>query len=139
MLNKVTALITGLSLLVFASWASNPSSAAAAYPARSSNSAGVRVVVTPKVLGAGVKVWEFEVSLDTHTKPLDENLAQIAALVDEAGRRYTAVSWQGDPPGGHHRKGTLRFNAPNTNPSVIELQIEGIGGSGARTFRWELK
>jgi len=118
---------------------SAPSSTAPAFAARSSNAAGVRVVVTPKNLGPGVTVWEFEVVMDTHSNPLNENLIQVAALVDEAGRRYTPVAWQGDPPGGHHRKGVLQFLAPAGMPKSIELRMNGVGGADTRTFRWELK
>ena len=115
------------------------SSAAPALAARTSDAAGVHVVVTPKAIGRDVAVWEFEVVMDTHTKPLSENLAQAAVLVDEAGGRFVPIAWQGDPPGGHHRKGILQFSAPAQVPTVIELQIDGVGGVATRKFRWELK
>jgi hypothetical protein len=118
---------------------STPSSTAPALAARSSDAAGVRVVVTPKALGAGVAVWEFEVVMDTHTKPLNENLAQVAVLVDETGRRTAPVAWQGDPPGSHHRKGVLQFSAPAGMPKAVELRIDGVGGAGSRRFRWDIK
>ena len=139
MLRLLFALIIGAFSFGAVLWDSGPSVTAPAFSARSSDSAGVRMVVTPKALGPGVTVWEFEVVMDTHTKPLDENLAQVTALVDEGGRRYTLVAWQGDPPGGHHRKGVLQFSAPAEMPVSVELQITGVGGAGTRTFRWELK
>jgi hypothetical protein len=117
---------------------STPSSTAPALAARTSNEAGVTVIVTPKALGPGVTVWEFDVVMDTHTKPLTDDLAKVAVLVDGAGHRYVPVAWQGDPPGGHHRKGVLQFTAPAEVPKSIELQISGVGGVGSRTFRWEL-
>src|SRR5512142_2228690 len=82
--------------------------AAAALKAVTSDAGAVRVVVKPKNVGGGA-AWEFEVAMDTHIKPLDSDLAKSATLVDGGGRRYAADSWQGDPPGGHHRKGVLRF------------------------------
>jgi hypothetical protein len=118
---------------------SAPSSSAAALAARSSDAAGVRVVVTPKTLGPGDTVWEFDVVMDTHSKPLNENLAEVTVLVVESGRRYTPLAWKGDPPGGHHRKGMLQFSAPAEMPKSVELQISGLGGAGTRTFRWEIK
>jgi hypothetical protein len=118
---------------------SAPSSTAPAFAARSSDAAGVRVVVTPKTLAPGVTVWEFEVVMDTHSKPLNENLAETAELVIETGRRCAPLAWQGDPPGGHHRKGVLRFSAPAEMPKSVELQINGLGGAGTRTFRWDVK
>ncbi len=116
-----------------------PSHAAAAFTARSSDAGGVKVVVTPKVLGPAVKVWEFEVVMDTHIKPLNEDLAQVAVLVDDSGRIYKPAAWKGDPPGGHHRKGVLQFSAPADMPAAVELQLETIGGPGTRKFRWELR
>ncbi len=116
-----------------------PSAAAPAFAAQSSDEAGVRVVVTPMALGPGMTIWEFEVVMDTHTKPLDEDLAQSAVLVDEAGSRYRPAAWQGDPPGGHHRKVILQFTPPAEMPKAVELQIDGVGGAGARTFRWQLQ
>jgi hypothetical protein len=106
---------------------------------RTSDNGGVRVVVTPKAIEPGGAVWEFEVVMDTHTKPLNEDLARAAVLVDDSGRQYAPVAWQGDPPGGHHRKGTLRFAPPVEELKIIELHIAGVGGPGKRVFRWELK
>ena len=130
----VSALVFGAVLLE-----ATPSFSAPAFVARSSDVAGIKVIVTPKALGAGVTVWEFTVVMDTHTKPLDDNLVQAAVLVDEGGRRYVPVAWQGDPPGGHHRKGVLQFSAPAGTPKWVELQITGVGGVATRTFRWEVE
>ena len=114
-------------------------SAASAFEPRTSDAAGVRVVVTPKVLTAGATTWDFDVTLDTHTKPLNEDLVAVSALVDEQGRSNSPSSWQGDPPGGHHRKGILKFTAPAGNPTAFEVQMKGVGGVNLRTFRWESK
>jgi hypothetical protein len=67
---------------------------------------------------------------------LGEDLTKAAVLVDGAGRRYTPVAWQGDPPGGHHRKGILRFPAPPEPAKSFELQMQGIGGVSQRVFQW---
>ncbi|HET7680947.1 MAG TPA: hypothetical protein VFK79_12560 [Xanthobacteraceae bacterium] len=117
----------------------SPAASATALSARTSDASGVRVVVTPKALEPGGKSWEFDVVMDTHTKPLDENLSQMTVLVDESGNRHKPVGWKGDPPGGHHRKGILQFSAPGKMPSSFELQITGVGGAGTRIFRWDLK
>ena len=113
--------------------------AAPALAARTSDDAGVRVVVTPKVYGPSAAVWEFSVVMDTHVKPLSENLTQAAILIDGAGRRYQPTGWQGDAPGGHHRKGVLQFARPPEMPKSFELQITGVGGVAMRTFRWEVE
>ena len=118
---------------------SAPSPAAPALVARGSDVAGVYVVVTPATVGQGVALWEFQIVMDTHTKPLNEDLARAAVQIDDAGHRSAPVSWKGDPPGSHHRKGVLQFAAPAGTPAAIELQIDGVGGPGTRTFRWQLK
>jgi hypothetical protein len=139
MLNRRAIIVLGPILFAAFLWGFSPSSAAPALALQSSDVLGVRVVVTPKNLEIGAKAWEFEIVMDTHTKPLDDNLAQVSVLVDDAGRRYEPVAWTGDPPGGHHRKGVLQFPAPKKMPAAIELQIDRIGGAGVRKFRWELK
>ena len=135
MMKLLVALVMGVGSLGTAI----PSHAAAALSARTSDPSGVKVVVTPEVLDPAAKVWEFEIVMDTHTKPLKEDLMQAAVLVDNTGRRYAPAEWQGDAPGGHHRKGILRFTAPTEMPAAVELRIDGIGGAATRSFRWDLK
>jgi hypothetical protein len=77
--------------------------------------------------------------MDTHTKPLDGDLTKTASIVDDAGHQYTPLAWQGDAPGGHHRKGVLRFAAPGQPIKTFEMQIQGLGGEGKRTFQWKLQ
>ncbi len=107
-------------------------------PARSNGAGGVHVVVKPKSIVASAP-WEFDVAIDTHSKPLTDDLTKTAVLIDGAGQRYQPVSWQGDPPGGHHRKGVLRFPAPAEQAASFEIQFEGMGGANIRVFRWTMK
>lgn len=116
----------------------HPSSAGSGLEGRTSDAAGVRVVVTPRSITAGDK-WEFEVAMDTHVKPLAEDLAAAAVLIDDNGQRSVPIAWQGDPPGGHHRKGVLQFAAPVNPPKTFELQLTNVGGAALRTFQWEVK
>jgi hypothetical protein len=113
--------------------------AVSAGEARSNDGGGVRVVVTPVALGPAIRIWEFEVTMDTHTRPLSEDLAKATVLVDNLGRRFTPIAWEGDPPGGHHRKGVLRFAAPQETPDRLEMQMDSVGGVNSRVFRWSLK
>ena len=106
--------------------------------ARSSDAEGVRVVVQPRTNVPVDGRWEFNVSMDTHTKPLSDDLARASVLIDDAGHRLTPLAWQGDPPGGHHRRGVLQFPFADANPKSIELQIEGVGGAEKRVFQWQL-
>ncbi len=115
-----------------------PSTAASALAERSSDVNGVRVVVTPKRADAAAG-WTFDVVMDTHSQPLDADLTKTSVLIDDGGRRYVPLSWQGDPPGGHHRKGALRFATESADIKSFELQIEGVGGPSKRTFQWTIK
>lgn len=99
---------------------------------------GVVVKVTPLRLAPGAETWEFEVVFDTHTVALAGNPARFSVLVDAQGGRHVPLQWEGDPPGGHHRKGVLRFKPEPGRDGMIELQIDGVGGVPTRLFRWPL-
>ena len=45
----------------------------------------------------------------------------------------------GDPPGGHHRKGVLRFAPIAPVPDAVELRLQRPGESAPRSFTWTLK
>ncbi|MBI3994560.1 MAG: hypothetical protein HY349_01155 [Nitrospirae bacterium] len=99
---------------------------------------GVIVKVTPRPPAPGAETWEFEVVFDTHTVALAGDPARFSALVDAQGRTHSPLPWEGDPPGGHHRKGVLRFKPPPMRDGMIELRIDGVGGVPTRAFRWRL-
>jgi hypothetical protein len=65
-------------------------------------------------------------------------MVRAAVVIDGAGNALPSLAWDGDAPGGHHRKGVLRFQAPADRPEFVELRIRGIGGVGERVFRWRL-
>ena len=140
MLRHSMSTLAGVILaLLLALWSPGIANAAPPLEARTSDAGGVKIVVTPRPLVAGSSVWEFDIVLDTHSKPLTEDLGRLSAIVDEDGRRYAPVSWQADPPGSHHRKGVLQFPLPASPPKTIELQINGVGGVGMRAFKWNLQ
>jgi len=97
---------------------------------------GVMVKVTPRQTVPGGEAWEFEVVFETHTGALAGNPAQFSKLIDTEGRTHPPLQWVGDPPGGHHRKGILRFKPEPGRAGMIELQIDGVGGVPTRLFRW---
>ncbi|HSC94439.1 MAG TPA: hypothetical protein VLC73_05685 [Burkholderiales bacterium] len=131
---RLTALIAGILVAMLAAGAF-----AAELGVQRSSTAGVTVAVTPQNLAASANTWDFKVVLDTHSQDLSDDLVKIAALLDDKGRRYVPVQWEGAGPGGHHRAGTLKFNAISPRPKAIELQIQRAGESKPRTFRWQLK
>lgn len=100
---------------------------------------GVQVKVTPKNITVAADTWDFEVALNTHSVALDQDLVKTTVMVDAQGKQYLPIAWNGDPPGGHHRSGVLRFKALAALPPSLELRINGIGGVDARVFRWQLR
>jgi len=119
--------------------AAPPDSARPALAAQTNRAGGVTVTVTPKNLTPGAPSWNFEVTLETHTQPLSQDLTHAALLIDAQGLPQSPLAWEGDPPGGHHRHGLLRFRPPTGNPGVVELRILGVGGVAVRIFRWQLE
>lgn len=99
----------------------------------------VTVKVTPGKFAPVPATWDFEVVFDTHTAALTGDPAQFAVLVDAQGRTHAPLRWDGDPPGSHHRKGTLRFRAPEARSGSIELRLNGVGGVATRSFRWDVR
>ena len=98
----------------------------------------VSVMVLPKNITM-VSPWEFEISLDTHSVELNQDLKQVSILSDDKGNEYNPIRWVGPDSGGHHLEGVLIFQAINPLPSYIELTIENIGGVSKRLFKWDIK
>lgn len=111
--------------------------AAESLPALTSSQSGVTVKVTPQNLKGNL--WEFGITFETHTQQLNDDLLKTAVLVTSDGKRLSPAGWQGDRPGGHHRKGVLRFSAVTPAPTSLELRITRAGEPNARSFRWTLK
>ncbi len=96
----------------------------------------VQITVAPKNLEENSSTWDFEVILDTHSGSLDQDLAKEAVLLDDKQNEHRPLSWEGDPPGGHHRKGILKFKAISPRPDSVELVISGFAEK--KTFSWDL-
>lgn len=107
--------------------------------ARQSNNEGqVTVQVTPQEVSAKAATWRFAVQFDTHVKALNEDLLVAALLSDGHGHEEAPAAWEGDPPGGHHRRGVLLFKPMVPTPASITLRIQGVGGVAERSFIWSL-
>lgn len=113
--------------------------AGAQLPTQKDSSGGVTVSVTPGNLSADAKMWDFSVVLDTHSQDLSDDLAKSAVLMDDKGREFKAAGWDGAAPGGHHRKGELKFEPISPRPQALELRLTRPGEPKPRTFRWDLK
>ncbi len=111
---------------------------AAGLETQTNREGSVTVKVTPLNISPGTKTWDFEITLTTHTVSLDQDMGSAALLVIGSGRPRPPLAWEGDPPGGHHRKGVLRFQSQPAMPQFVELHISGIGDVSQRVFRWRL-
>ena len=105
---------------------------------QTSNEREIKVVVAPQNLLSEAQSWDFDVTLESHTQALNDDLAKSSSLIAD-GKRYTPLAWEGAPPGGHHRKGLLRFKAVIPQPPSVELQIRLTGEAAPRNFQWLLK
>ena len=110
---------------------------AAEAAAQTSNQDGVKITVEPRGFPRGAKTWDFAITLETHTQPLEDDLVRATTLLAD-GRTCRPLGWDGAPPGGHHRKGVLRFEAATPLPQAVELQIRRPGEERPRIFRWQL-
>jgi len=109
-----------------------------AYDRQSNNENGVRIVATPVELKAGSEA-RFEVRMNTHSVELDQDLAVISSLRDNKGNTFQATGWDGSPPGGHHRSGTLSFPALAPDTETVTLIIKGVGKDSERIFSWQVQ
>ncbi len=132
-----TRLIVIVSWMAAAFLATGAVLAASALPARTSSQAGVTVKATPRALDGSV--WEFELVFDTHSQELNDDVEKTAVLSPAGGAAQTPIKWQGDPPGGHHRKGVVQFKAVSPRPASIVLRITRPGEPAPRVFQWALK
>lgn len=99
---------------------------------------GVKVTARLLDTAPNAKTWNIELTLDTHTRPLDETLDTTSVLM-VGKQQFFALGWQGSPPGGHHRTGVLSFRPIVPKPAAVELRILLNGESRPRSYSWRLK
>jgi hypothetical protein len=107
------------------------------YEAKTVEGGDVAVTVTPLRLTQGFPA-SFDVAFETHSVDLAFDVENVATLTDGTNALYKP-SWEGSPPGGHHRAGTLRFTPDLTRPTSITLTFTNIAGVPTRVFLWEIK
>ena len=108
------------------------------YAPQISNEREIKVTAIFQKTPSEAQTWDFEVVMETHTKALNDDLAQSSLLIADS-KQYLPLSWEGAPPGGHHRKGKLRFKAIAPPLASVELQISLAGDASPRIFKWLLK
>ena len=100
-----------------------PAKDAAALPARTVEAGEVTVKVEPRRIDrAGA---QFAVSFDTHSVDLGFDVARNAHLTVD-GTAWSGAAWSGSPSGGHHREGTLRFDAAGAPTGTATLHLTGL-------------
>ena len=97
----------------------------------------VTVTVKPKILEVGEKPT-FEVEFNTHSVELSFAIEKLSFLTDDKGKTFNQPVWNGSPPGGHHRSGTLTFSKILSETKYVELVIKDVAGISERKFRFEL-
>ena len=65
---------------------------AGAYETKSNRENRVRVDVKPVQLAPGQPA-RFEVRMNTHSEPLEEDMVAVSTLKDNTGRVYQAIAW----------------------------------------------
>ena len=120
---------------LFALWSG--ALAAGNLPPQTSEQSGITVKVTPGNLAG--PVWEFTLVFDTHSGELKDDPARNAVLVVDGGAPIAPAGWEGDAPGGHHRKGVLRFKPAAASPASVELRLQRASETKPRVFRWQLR
>ncbi|MEK7132872.1 MAG: hypothetical protein AAB830_02360 [Patescibacteria group bacterium] len=106
---------------------------------KTGDQSAITVIVTPIDISPQLKEWKFDIVMDTHSVELDQDLTKSTVLLDDQGREYKPITWEGAGPGGHHREGVLIFNAVQPMPKSVEIKIKDIGGIPERSFKWDLK
>jgi len=99
------------------------------------NQTSVTVTITPLNTASNSKEWTFNVVMSTHLVELDQDMLNIATLIDDSDKEYSPVRWEGALPGGHHREGVLVFDQIIPSPKLIKLRISNINNV-VRNFVW---
>ncbi len=99
----------------------------------------VRVAVTPQDLSKSADDWRFAVQFNTHIMPITQDMLAVSSLSDGKTAGEKPAAWEGDPPGGHHRRGVLVFKPIEPMPATVTLHIREVGGVADRAFTWNLQ
>jgi len=110
----------------------------AAFAVKDNDEGAVKVSVTPQDVSKSAGAWRFAVQFNTHVTSITQDMVAVASLTDGKGAEERPSAWEGDPPGGHHRRGVIVFQPINPTPTTLTLHIREVGGVADRTFTWDL-
>ncbi len=111
---------------------------AMAYKSQTNKESRVRVEVRPVQLGSE-QAATFKVRMNTHSVELNQDMVAISVLKDSQDNEYQPLKWDGSPPSGHHRSGTLVFPPLKGKPDFVILIIRDIANVPERIFEWHVK
>lgn len=114
-----------------------PSPAMTSLAPQKKSSGEVDVTITPEVLIVG-QPPRFKLEFNTHSVELDFDVSNIAELTVSSGKIVKEATWEGSPPGGHHREGILSFTGDLTDTKSVTLVLRDIAGVSKREFTWQL-
>lgn len=107
-------------------------------PSRINEEGQVKLEVSPIQIAPNLPL-EFNISLNTHSVELTDDLVKQSVLTDDKNNLYLPVNWTGQEPGGHHRSGILTFSPLTLQPKFISLIIKDVGETPQRVFKWDLE
>lgn len=105
---------------------------------KTDNQLAVTVTVTLIDISPQSKEWKFDIVIDTHSVELNQNMAEISALIDGQEREYKPLRFEGASAGCHHKEGVLVFDRITPTPKSVELKITGIANA-TRSFVWQFE
>jgi hypothetical protein len=134
----VKTALTALAVIIIVAILTGGAVNAHAYKRQTNKEKSVRVDVLPVELTKGKPV-KFDIKMNSHSVTLKSDIVAGSVLEDDTGVAYKALNWDGMPPGGHHRSGTLEFPVLNGNPKSITLIIKGVSNVPERIYKWTLE
>ncbi len=107
------------------------------FETKTNEEGGVSISATPSY-SPGMQL-KFDITLTTHEGSMDFDMIQISSITDDLGNIYSPTGWEGSPPGGHHRSGTLIFPALPEKTKSIKLIIKNVYGIPERSLEWNIQ
>lgn len=98
----------------------------------------VSVTVAPEISSSDSPL-NFKISISGGAVEENTDVLASAVLVDDNGKEYQPVGYEGDPPGPNQREVTLKFDPITPFPKTVTLKLHGVGGVGERSYSWALE
>jgi hypothetical protein len=122
--------------------ATSESTTSQLYASVTDDQGAVTIEITPLSLDPKSDSFVFDVSMNTHSVDLNQDIAQLSTLSTNTGTSVLSSNWEG-PSGGHHVEGRLAFPAMVDGKSILDgvtsitITIKDIAVP-TRTFSWQI-